>query len=499
MRRSTSWSRASSGELLAVLLVLAGCTAAKPAPSSSAVPQQVTLFFTAELRGFLGPCGCSENMRGGISRAAFQVAEARKAGTVVHLIDTGDALFGSLQLPDDAVPQQERKAKALAESWKAMGLELRATGPLDDARGAAFRRQLKLPELAPDSFKVLDGVGLISAPTTAAAKTLADEARKAGAHFVVAMVPLPFADLLREAIDAPRVDLFIASRSKDEFAAEESRMAGGTTKVVQVQSKGRSLLRVDVSFKGDARVEWLRGDGERDRELFALDQRIELLRSQVNEPMLKDELKALRKAKLEEIITRRALLAETPVAVPQGKAAVTARFVPLESNHAKDPTVQAVEKQYDVDVGQINLAWAKTNGVSCPPATPERRGIVGTATCVTCHAEAEAVFKTTKHPLAYKALVEVGKQHHLDCVGCHVTGWKLPQGVCRIDETAGREEVGCESCHGPGDAHAKQPMKTNIVRAADSKNCVTCHDRENSPQFDFEAYLEKIVGPGHGR
>lgn len=479
--------------------MLAGCTAAKPAQSSSAVPREVTLFFTAEVRGFLGPCGCSENMRGGISRAAFKIAEARKAGGAVHLIDTGDGLFGSLQLPEDAVPQQERKAQALAQSWKAMGLDLRATGPLDDARGAEFRQGLELPELSSGSFKVLDGVGLLSAPTTAAARSLADAARKAGARFVVAMVPLPFTDLLREAIDAPQVDLFIASRSRDAFAAEESRLAGGATKVVQVQSKGRSLLRVDVSFKGGGRVEWLRGDGERDRELYALDQRIELLRAQVNEPMLEEELKALRKAKLEEIISRRALLAETPLPVPEGNSAATARFIPLESNDAKDPAAQAVEKQYDVDVGQINLAWAKTKGVSCPPATAELAGIVGTATCVTCHAEAQAVFKTTKHPLAYQALVEVGKQHHLDCVGCHVTGWKLPQGVCRIDETAGREEVGCESCHGPGDAHAKQPMKTNIVRAADAKTCVGCHDRENSPQFDFEAYLEKIVGPGHGR
>jgi len=66
---------------------------------------------------------------------------------VVHLFDTGDGLFGAQQLPEDAVPQQERKARALADAWKAMGLTLRATGPLDDARGAAFRESLKLPEL----------------------------------------------------------------------------------------------------------------------------------------------------------------------------------------------------------------------------------------------------------------------------------------------------------------------------------------------------------------
>lgn len=498
MRRSTSWSRASSGELLTLVLLLAGCSNPKPVPTGGP-PKSVTLFFTAELRGFLGPCGCSENMRGGISRAAFQVADARKAGAAVHLIDTGDGLFGELQLPEDVVPQQERKAKALADSWKAMGLDLRAPGPLDDARGPKFRQSLGLPELSVGTFKILDGVGVVNASSTAAAQQLAGSPRSAGARFVVALVPLPFDQLLREAADAPEVDLLISSRSKGPFAAEESRMAGGTTRVAQVQSKGRSLLRVDVFLGDGARVEWLKGDGDRERELTALDQRIELLRLQVNEPMLSDELKTLRKGKLEEVITRRAQLAQTPLPVPQGKAAVTARFIPLETSDPGDPAVQAIEKQYDVDVGKINLQWAKKNGVSCSLATAAQRGIVGTAACLGCHREEGEVFKKTKHPLAYEALVAVGKQYHLDCVGCHVTGWKLPQGVCRIDETAGREQVGCESCHGPGDAHVKQPMKTNIDRAVEPKTCVGCHDRENSPQFDFDAYVEKVLGPGHGR
>jgi hypothetical protein len=215
--------------------------------------------------------------------------------------------------------------------------------------------------------------------------------------------------------------------------------------------------------------------------------------------MLSDELKALKKAKLEEVIERRKVLAETPVPVPEDKAAATARFIPLESSYPKDPTVQEVEKQYDVDVGQLNLAWAKAHGVSCPPPTADRPGYVGTATCVTCHAEAEAVWKQTKHPFAYQALAGVGKQYHLDCVSCHVTGWQQPGGVCRIDQTSGREEVGCESCHGAGALHAKQPLKTNIVRAAEPKTCTGCHDRENSPQFDFDAYLPKILGKGHGQ
>jgi hypothetical protein len=70
--------------------------------------------------------------------------------------------------------------------------------------------------------------------------------------------------------------------------------------------------------------------------------------------------------------------------------------------------------------------------------------------------------------------------------------------VCRIDDVDGRDEVGCESCHGPGWKHTQMPVKDHIRRGREAKTCTGCHDRENSPSFEFESYLAKIVGPGHG-
>ncbi len=464
-----------------------------------AEPKQVTLFFSTELRGYIAPCGCSLNMRGGISRAAFQLQEARKEGHPVHFIAAGDGLFGAVSIPPEAVAQQERKAVALAQAWKAMGLDVRTVGPLDDVRGAAFRQSLALPELNVGEVKLLGGVGIVTALNVEAANAAAVKARAQGAKFVAVLVPMPFATLLRESVNAKGMELLLSTESGGEFAAEDSRFVGSDVKVAQVQSKGRSLLRVDVFLRDDGRVEWLKGDGERDRELAGLDERIELLRTQVNEPMLNEQMKALRAAKLEEVIGRRAALAATSLPVPDKSNAATARFVPLESSFPKLESVAEIEKSYDADVGKLNLAYAKDKGVSCEPATKEKPGVVGTSTCIACHVEAGKVWQQTKHPLAYKALEAEGKQYHLDCVGCHVTGWKVPQGVCRIDQTTGREEVGCESCHGPGSAHVAAPKKTNIARRVDEKTCVGCHDRENSPHFDFEQYVEKILGSGHGR
>ena len=127
--------------------------AAAPSGASAAAPASDTsgaiLLFSGDTRGYLGPCGCSENMRGGIARAASQVMEPRKGPLPVLYIDGGDSLFGQTTFTPAQVAQEELKAKALAESMKRMGLAVRATGELDDARGVAFRQSLGLPELPP--------------------------------------------------------------------------------------------------------------------------------------------------------------------------------------------------------------------------------------------------------------------------------------------------------------------------------------------------------------
>jgi hypothetical protein len=80
-----------------------------------------------------------------------------------------------------------------------------------------------------------------------------------------------------------------------------------------------------------------------------------------------------------------------------------------------------------------------------------------------------------------------------------VVGWQKPGGVCRIDQTAERESVGCESCHGPGSKHVDDQEKTSILAGNTAKTCIGCHDRENSPHFDFDRYVKEIIAPGHGQ
>ena len=82
------------------------------------------------------------------------------------------------------------------------------------------------------------------------------------------------------------------------------------------------------------------------------------------------------------------------------------------------------------------------------------------------------------------------------CIGCHVTGFD-PKAwdAAKADFVAGKRKdlrdlfaadlrVGCESCHGPGEAHVKGPSKNNIIHPAKITDietrkmiCEQCHTR----------------------
>jgi hypothetical protein len=485
------------------IALFVACSAPQVNKKDPGVPRKpdASIAITAELRGFLGPCGCSANMRGGIEHNAFVLDQLRHEGQPVFFLDSGEGLFGARQIPDDAVPQQERKAKALATAFKLMHLDTRATGPLDDARGAGFRSSLGLDELKVPDVRVLERggfkLGVVTALTASDFAARTTTARTQAADFVVGLYPGPL-DKAQDLAPTSAVDVMVAAEARDEAAGETSRLVRSEPPVVQVQSKGRTLLRLDIWKGGGTKAELLHGAMEKERELTGLDERIERLKGETNAPDVNAEMKALKQAKLEDLERRRTETADAPLPVPVGTRAFAVRFVPLEATTGVEPQVKALVDTYDADVGRMNLEWAKLHGKDCPAPSKGEPQFVGNAACLDCHKEAFEIWNASKHAHAYATLQEKQKQYHLDCIGCHVTGWQKPGGVCRVDKTAGREGVGCESCHGPGSVHADDPTDKNIRPGRGSSTCTGCHDKENSTHFDYDTFLAQILGPGHG-
>jgi len=447
-------------------------------------------------------------MRGGLGRAAAQIAAARATGVPTLYLDAGDALFERTGLAEDEAVGEERKARAIASAFQSMGLAVRATGPLDDARGSAFRTSLGLPELPPDATRLLRAgpveVGVVSGRTAEALERGATALRGSaqaraggGAPFVVGL----FGGAPADAANARAVDLVVAAQAPEVVGAEwdDGRVFPGPVPVVQLQSRGRSLLRVDVAPSSDgSRPVLARGQGDMERELKAQGQRLELLKSELGQPGLSPERRALLDRRVHELVAQREQLAAAAQSTVLAPGSFTIRFIPLEAALPSDPAVDAIVADYDRDVAQLNLAWAKEHGQSCPPPSKGEAAYVGNEACRACHAKAFTAYEQTGHSHAYATLEKASKQYRLDCIACHVVGFQQPGGVCRVDQAEGRTDVGCENCHGPGSRHLARPTRSNIPRPAPGQNvCLGCHTPENSLHFEFARYMPRILGPGH--
>jgi len=134
---------------------------------------------------------------------------------------------------------------------------------------------------------------------------------------------------------------------------------------------------------------------------------------------------------------------------------------------------------------------------------------VGSEACKSCHEREYATWAASPHASSVATLAKQGESANLTCLACHTTGFGRPGGFPkngRVESHADLARVGCESCHGPGAAHAKSdaPKTGNIVALGDKCDscvilqiCGRCHDDANDPGFEFQV-VEKIEAQRHG-
>lgn len=116
---------------------------------------------------------------------------------------------------------------------------------------------------------------------------------------------------------------------------------------------------------------------------------------------------------------------------------------------------------------------------------------VGEAVCASCHRSAGKIWQASAHAHSLKTLAKVDSSKDPECVSCHVTGWIDAYGYQPNGSTPNLSFVGCESCHGPGAAHAASPRRRSLAKVG-AQICASCHTSEQSPGFQFARYWAKI-------
>jgi hypothetical protein len=497
--------------LLAVLALSLslGCSRGQPEkrPSLTDTPS-LRIAVVTDLEGYLEPCGCTSDPLGGIDRLAAQIRALRDGPVPVVFLTAGDLFFDTANLEAVRVDQANRNARTLATILRRINVTAVLPGYSDRAQPLgvleALRKTSDFPWLAMegdvDVLRTKAGTlqlavigvrpGADRGSVAAAVGTARSET-----DVTIAMVHGSRRDANRlGAIDG--VD-FVVQGGLDEDEPIPPHQAGKAW-VIHAGRQGQGLTVVDVyrRKKGEPFVD--RSEWSRSVRVAQLDRQIGDLSAKIStweqlgtvEPR---DLAAQRDRLAKLHSEREQLDAPTPRV---DSNALDARWIPLPKNAPRDEQVEKLMRAHDRVVNDANrLAFAD---LKPPPLGPDDVGYVGSAACSGCHQTAFAWWRNHAHGVAYLTLQQRNKEFNLDCVGCHVTGYDEPGGSTVTHNLQGAlVNVGCESCHGPGAAHAKEPEVT-VVRDPPESTCLRCHNDQHSDLFDYDGYRETLVVPGHG-
>lgn len=433
--------------VLAVAVALAGGRAApNPVPDVASktipeIPGHFRIFFTADTRGYLEPCGCVEGQFGGVARRATYLRATRRPGDL--LLDLGNINLG--QRPHDRLrltyvlrALAELRYDALVPGEGELSLEeeferaaRRSTPPLaicanlrySDSKEPVFPpyRTHELPDgrkLAvvglTSPYQQIPGRYEVSDPAAAAAEVLAELEGRVDAVILAGWLDGQLAVDLAARFPAVRV------------------VAGG-----RVPKGSQDLLR-----RGGPPV-MLGGERAQYVSWVSFDERL---------------------------------------------AATTGGHAWLGGDVLGDANLAALVSDHDRETSTLGAAFAADL-----IAGFRSEGRLGSTGCAECHADEYAIWAASKHAHAMATLRAKGQERNPNCLRCHL------QDLGAVGESTLADGVGCEACHGGARTHARShtlhdgaetPARLPRQRAIES--CVLCHDEANSPHFDARRFWERV-------
>ncbi|MFQ5714310.1 MAG: multiheme c-type cytochrome [Candidatus Scalinduaceae bacterium] len=442
----------------------------------------ISIVFTGEEDGYLEPCGCSKGELGGLSKRHTLINLLRDNSENCILLSLGDISREvgrqdeiKMEITLKALDQMGYFAHNIGEKDINMGLELldylSYTSDVNfissnivfldspdlnvkpyvikeiETKEATVKigiLGILSPELVNDDYQNIE----VMDPVVSLKDLLSDLNGKA--DILVLLSHAKMDDSIKLAEIFPELDLIISGHGVDEPALYLKRV--NNTYIVPVAEKGKYLGVITFPPKhrhGDKTKHNKAYIPIRKLEYYGLSQYYGLA-TQVREPAIE--------------------------------------VVPLDERFENSPEIERLLKIYQQRLKDEELL--KKVFKSDPPSG---FAFIGNDDCAVCHNKIFKHWEETRHASAYETLVKVGHEYDPECVSCHTIGLHYFTGFETIESTPKMKGVGCESCHGPGSNHKETQSKG--YGSVNADGCVTCHEDEHSPNFQFEEYWQKIVHP----
>ncbi|MDP6418687.1 MAG: multiheme c-type cytochrome [Candidatus Krumholzibacteria bacterium] len=163
----------------------------------------------------------------------------------------------------------------------------------------------------------------------------------------------------------------------------------------------------------------------------------------------------------------------------------------LDKHYPEDPVLQAMVDEFMTASEERRKRDRLVQELAQDFSSSEVDGAyLGTEMCKRCHIREFEVFEASGHAHAMTSLDEALEENNPNCIGCHVTGWGVSGGYGINSENREMlQHVQCEACHGFGTLHSRGQGQLSEAR----ETCAACHDQENSPDFEYQSYWERIA------
>jgi hypothetical protein len=309
-------------------------------------------------------------------------------------------------------------------------------------------------------------------------------------QFLVLLTSLSERDCRAIAKEYPSIDLVI--QASGSASNRPPQHLSETTLLTSTSKQGKYIGVMDISWQ-PGRNGWETGSNEilagkinkRDRLKMQLARFKNRSEFQARNKALQSQLDRLEK----EIGDMEKHLLPTADA-SQPLSSYKNHFMAMEISMPDHPTVLEVVNETKRLVNRLNQT--KISGKE--PGIPEKGGFIGWRKCRGCHPAQTGKWQSSKHASAFITLIEKDQQFNLDCLPCHVTGVARKDPTAALTLPSDLQLVGCESCHGPGQLHIKNPT-ANKPAPVSEKACLQCHTPERDDSFNFVDDLKKLKCP----
>jgi 2',3'-cyclic-nucleotide 2'-phosphodiesterase (5'-nucleotidase family) len=429
-----------------LVLLLLACLATGCRAKVGGDGRSLVIVVSGDTAGWIVPCGCTTNQSGGLPRRGTFVEQLRREANVV-LLDAGGAPLGTSAY--DRV-----KFEAILAGEKLMGVAAHNLGAAEARLGPDELRRLAANEKA----------AFISAN-------------------VFDATDRPLAEPLR-IVDVSGRRLAIVGVLSQRYTADKIHVKPPRQAILESvrQASGRYDWLIILAYLPEDEL----------RELAqSLPEADVIVGGPTGQPIAP---KRTGPVLLTSATNKGKFLARLEAPQPGSSRGWTGRIEELSDRYTDDPRQTANIEKYHRELVRRDFLPDQTSLVEpLSKNMPRDFAIAGTDTCQECHADDCSLWRKSKHAQAWTALKQKNAQYDPDCQRCHTTGYGQPGGFSSVRSGGRLTDVGCENCHGPSKAHVNDDIVLTAYYAQAKDRCISCHDRENSPEFNYDKYWAKIV------